>query len=143
MTTAVPLSGLLQPRCTPTVAVVKGTRTRGRTLRPDDGRRAGIPTPSAEGNRLTAGIGTDPSVQRAGRDHVSGSRERWTSNSTLGDVGVAFNVFADEAAMVAMEAEIAKEVDEAVKFTNASPYPEVKTAFADLYTDAYEMEAVQ
>ncbi len=45
--------------------------------------------------------------------------------------------------MVAMEAEIAKEVDDAVKFSNASPYPEAKAAFEDLYTDAYEMESVQ
>ena len=49
----------------------------------------------------------------------------------------------DEAAMTALEAEIAAEIDAAVKFSNASPYPDVKSAFEHLYTDPYELEAVQ
>ena len=50
---------------------------------------------------------------------------------------------ADEAAMVALEAEIAAEVDDAVKFSNASPYPDASTAFDDLYTDSSELEIAQ
>ena len=50
---------------------------------------------------------------------------------------------ADEAALVALEAEVAQEIEDAVKFANRSPYPEPSTAFDDLYTDAYELEAVQ
>ena len=87
----------------------------------------------AEGLRLTVDY----------RD--AAEKEHWVSRDpiklfrqALIDGGVA-----DEAAMVAMEAAISKEVDEAVKFSNASPYPEPRTAFADLYTDAYEMEAAQ
>ena len=49
---------------------------------------------------------------------------------------------ADEAAMVTMEADVAREVDDAVKFSDASPYPELKVAFEDLYTDPYDMESV-
>ena len=48
----------------------------------------------------------------------------------------------DEAGMTALEAEIAAEVDEAVKFSNASPYPDVRSAFEHLYSDPYEIEAV-
>lgn len=72
-------------------------------------------------------------------------RDHWLSRDpiklfrqVLIDRGIA-----DEAAMVAMEAEIAKEVDDAVKFSNASPYPEVSTAFEHLYTDPYELEGIQ
>lgn len=85
------------------------------------------------------------------REHAEGLRlsvdyrdaaekEHWVSRDpiklfrqVLIDRGIA-----DEAAMVAMEAEIAKDVDDAVKFSNASPYPEVKSAFEHLYTDPYE-----
>jgi len=49
---------------------------------------------------------------------------------------------ADEAAMDALEAEVAKEVEDAVKFSDMSPYPERKVAFEDLYTDAYDVEAM-
>lgn len=35
-----------------------------------------------------------------------------------------------------LEAEVAAEVDEAVRFTNDSPYPEPDVAFRDLYTEA-------
>ena len=71
-------------------------------------------------------------------------REHWLSRDpiklfrkVLIDRGIA-----DEAAMVAMEADIAREVDDAVAFSDASPYPELKVAFEDLYTDAYDMESV-
>ena len=43
--------------------------------------------------------------------------------------------------MYALEAEVAREVDDAVRFTDQSPYPERKVAFQHLYTDAYELEA--
>ena len=49
---------------------------------------------------------------------------------------------ASEAEMDAMEAEIAQEVEDAVKFSDASPYPETQVAFEHLYTDAYDMESV-
>ncbi len=49
----------------------------------------------------------------------------------------------DEAGMTALEAEIAVEIDDAVKFSNASPYPDVRSAFEHLYSDPYEIEAVQ
>ncbi len=72
-------------------------------------------------------------------------REHWMSRDpvklfrqALIDQGVA-----DEAAMVALEAEVAAEVEAAVKFSDQSPYPEIKTAFEDLYTDAYEPEGIQ
>ena len=71
-------------------------------------------------------------------------REHWLSRDpiklfrkVLIDRGIA-----DEAAMAAMEADIAREVDDAVAFSDASPYPELKVAFEDLYTDAYDMESV-
>ena len=71
-------------------------------------------------------------------------REHWLSRDpiklfrkVLIDRGIA-----DEAAMVAMEADIAREVDDAVAFSDASPYPELKVAFEDLYTDPYDMESV-
>ena len=71
-------------------------------------------------------------------------REHWLSRDpiklfrkVLIDRGIA-----DEVAMVAMEADIAREVDDAVAFSDASPYPELKAAFEDLYTDAYDMESV-
>jgi TPP-dependent pyruvate/acetoin dehydrogenase alpha subunit len=37
----------------------------------------------------------------------------------------------------ALEAEVLAEVDEAVRFTDASPYPDASVAFQDLYTDTY------
>lgn len=41
---------------------------------------------------------------------------------------------ATEAELDALEAEVLEEVDEAVRFTDASPFPEPEMAFADLYT---------
>ncbi len=43
---------------------------------------------------------------------------------------------ADDAAMDALEADVLREVDEAVTFTNDSPYPDASVAFDDLYTDS-------
>jgi pyruvate dehydrogenase E1 component alpha subunit len=37
--------------------------------------------------------------------------------------------------MDAMEAEVLEEVDEAVRFTDESPYPDPSVAFKDLYTE--------
>ena len=42
----------------------------------------------------------------------------------------------DDAAADALEAEVIKEVDDAVAFTNESPYPDPSVAFDDLYTDS-------
>src|SRR6476661_5331377 len=42
----------------------------------------------------------------------------------------------DDAAADALEAEVLKEVDDAVAFTDASPYPDPSVAFDDLYTDS-------
>ena len=71
-------------------------------------------------------------------------RNHWLSRdpiklfrATLIERGVA-----DEAAMDALEAEIATEVEDAVKFAERSPYPEIKVAFEHLYTDPYDLEAV-
>ncbi|MBX3597726.1 MAG: thiamine pyrophosphate-dependent dehydrogenase E1 component subunit alpha [Rhizobiaceae bacterium] len=47
---------------------------------------------------------------------------------------------ADAAALDGLEAEVAQEVEDAVKFTDESPYPEPGVAFEDLYTDTYELE---
>lgn len=76
------------------------------------------------------------------RDPVE--RDHWLARDpiklfrkTLADRGIA-----DEAALVAMEADIAREVDEAVKFSDDSPYPDPKVAFEDLYTDSYTKESV-
>ena len=72
-------------------------------------------------------------------------RERWTSRdpiqlfrAVLIERGVA-----DAAAMDAMEAAIVQEVDDCVKFSDASPYPDSTVAFEHLYTDPYKMEALQ
>ena len=87
----------------------------------------------AEGLRLTVDYRNAAEKEKwMGQDPVKLFRQ------VLIDRGVA-----DAAAMDAMEADISREVDEAVKFTNASPYPEVSVAFEDLYTDAYDLEAVR
>ena len=49
---------------------------------------------------------------------------------------------ATTADMDAMEAAVAEEVEAAVKFSDASPYPDLKVAFEHLYTDPYTMESV-
>lgn len=71
-------------------------------------------------------------------------REHWTGRDpiklfrkTLIERGLA-----DDAALDALEADVAKEVDDAVKFSDASPYPEPRVAFEDLFTDAYDLESV-
>ena len=40
----------------------------------------------------------------------------------------------------ALEREVAEEVEEAVRFTNESPYPEPEVAFSHLYTDPYPVK---
>lgn len=40
----------------------------------------------------------------------------------------------------ALEREVGEEVEEAVRFTNESPYPEPEVAFSHLYTDPYPVE---
>ena len=50
---------------------------------------------------------------------------------------------ATEAEMDALAAEIAQEVEDCVTFTMESPDPDPKVAFEDLYTDPYDLEAVQ
>jgi pyruvate dehydrogenase E1 component alpha subunit len=42
----------------------------------------------------------------------------------------------DDSSADALEAEVLKEVDDAVAFTDASPYPDPSVAFDDLYTDS-------
>lgn len=72
-------------------------------------------------------------------------REHWTSRdpiklfrATLIERGVA-----DAAEMDALEAEVAQEVEAAVRFSDESPYPDPRVAFEDLYTDAYDLETVR
>lgn len=90
------------------------------------------------------------------REHAEGLRlnvdyrdaaekEHWVSRDpvTLFRKVLIERGVADEAAVTALEAEIAAEVDAAVKFSNASPYPDVRSAFEHLYSDPYEIEAVQ
>ena len=48
---------------------------------------------------------------------------------------------ADEAD--ALEAEVAQEVEDAVRFTQESPDPDPGVAFSDLYTDPYEIEVIR
>ena len=45
-------------------------------------------------------------------------------------------------ALDALEQEVAREVEDAVRFTEESPYPEPEVAFSDLYTDPYPIEVV-
>ena len=49
---------------------------------------------------------------------------------------------ADAAAMDALEAEVTQEVEDAVAFSDASPFPDHRVAFEHLYTDAYDVESV-
>lgn len=42
---------------------------------------------------------------------------------------------ATEEELDALEAEVLEEVEEAVRFTDASPFPDPEVAFKDLYTD--------
>ncbi len=72
-------------------------------------------------------------------------REHWLSRDpiklfrkVLIDQGVG-----DEAAMDALEAEVAQEVEDAVTFSDDSPYPDLEVAFQHLYTDHYDLESVR
>ncbi|WP_240432656.1 thiamine pyrophosphate-dependent dehydrogenase E1 component subunit alpha [Rubrobacter indicoceani] len=72
-------------------------------------------------------------------------RETWLSQDPItlfGRVLVERGVAtADE--VDALEKEIAEEVEESVRFTNESPYPEAEVAFEDLYTDPHTSEVVR
>lgn len=46
----------------------------------------------------------------------------------------------DDAQLTAVEEEVLQEVDDAVTFAQESPYPELRVAFEDLYTEPYEIE---
>ncbi len=75
---------------------------------------------------------------RLGTDYRnSDERAEWTSRDPIGifrqrliDDGVATAEQLD-----ALEAEVLAEVDEAVRFTDESPFPDPSVAFADLYTE--------
>ncbi len=72
-----------------------------------------------------------------------GEKERWLQRDPIKlfrQVLIERSV-ATEAEMDALEAEVAQEVEDCVKFSDDSPYPETKVAFQHLYTDAYEMES--
>lgn len=73
----------------------------------------------------------------AERDHWTGRDPIRLFRATLIDEGVA-----DAADMDALEAEVAQEVEDAVRFSDESPYPAPNVAFEDLYTDAYDLESV-
>ena len=49
---------------------------------------------------------------------------------------------ATPAEMDALEADIAKEVEDCATFAMESPLPELSVAFDDLYSDHYELEDV-
>ena len=71
-------------------------------------------------------------------------REHWQSRDPIKMFRAVLIArgLASEAEMDAMEADITREVDDCVKFSDQSPYPEARVAFEDLYTDAYDMESV-
>jgi pyruvate dehydrogenase E1 component alpha subunit len=72
-------------------------------------------------------------------------RARWTARDPIKlfrETLTERRIF-DEAELDALEAEVAQEVDDAVRFSDESPYPEPRVAFEDLYTDRYEMESLQ
>jgi len=77
-------------------------------------------------------------------DRQTEELERWKSRDPikLFRARLIERGFADEAAMDALEAEVVREVEDAVKFAQESPYPELSVAYQDLYTDAYAMESV-
>ncbi len=72
------------------------------------------------------------------RDHWTGRDPIRLFRAVLIERGIG-----DAAAMDALEAEIAQEVEDCVKFSDASPYPDARVAFEHLYTDAYDLEALQ
>lgn len=79
---------------------------------------------------------------RLGNDYRNAEeREQWLKRDPI----VLFRQKLEEDGVSAeeldqLEADVAAEVDEAVAFTNASPYPEPSVAFEDLYTDPETQE---
>ena len=71
-------------------------------------------------------------------------KEYWTSRDpiTLFRAALIERGFATEDDMLAMEAQIAADVDECEKFAMESPDPAPEVAFQDLYSDAYTLEGV-
>ncbi len=71
-------------------------------------------------------------------------RQEWLSRDPIAlfrDVLVERGVATAEE-LDALEQEVLDEVDEAVRFTDESPYPEPEVAFSHLYTDPYPVEVV-
>jgi pyruvate dehydrogenase E1 component alpha subunit len=71
-------------------------------------------------------------------------RQTWLSRDPIAlfrDVLVERGVATAEE-LDALEQEVLEEVDEAVRFTDESPYPEPEVAFSHLYTDPYPVEVV-
>ena len=71
-------------------------------------------------------------------------RQEWLSRDPIvlfRDVLVERGVATAEE-LDALEREVLEEVDEAVRFTDESPYPEPEVAFSHLYTDPYPVEVV-
>ena len=71
-------------------------------------------------------------------------RQEWLSRDPIvlfRDVLVERGVATAEE-LEALEQEVLEEVDEAVRFTDESPYPEPEVAFSHLYTDPYPVEVV-
>jgi TPP-dependent pyruvate/acetoin dehydrogenase alpha subunit len=66
-------------------------------------------------------------------------KEQWLQRDpiTLFRAELVQRGVAGEEQLGALEAEVAAEVDEAVRFTEQSPYPDPTVAFEDLYTDTY------
>jgi len=71
-----------------------------------------------------------------------GEREQWLKSDpvALFRAELVRRSVASEAELDALEEEVLAEVDEAVRFTDHSPYPEPWVAFADLYTDGKPVE---
>lgn len=86
----------------------------------------------AEGLRLAVDY-RDPAEREAwlARDPIKLFRQKLIARAV-----------ADDAELDALEAEIAAEVEDAVKFAESSPFPEPEVAFEDLYADDYDMESV-
>lgn len=71
-------------------------------------------------------------------------RQEWLSRDPIAlfrDVLVERGV-ATADVLDALEQEVVDEVDEAVRFTDESPYPEPEVAFSHLYTDPYPIEVI-
>lgn len=71
-------------------------------------------------------------------------RQEWLSRDPISlfrDALIGRDVASAEA-LDALEEEVAQEVEDAVRFSDESPYPEPEVAFEDLYTDPYQAEVI-